>query len=168
MPLRFAFSCLGLAAALSGCYSRDCGPHQKLESEYNVCVCEKGRMLDPDTNQCVCESGTTLDPKTDRCEMDPEEDAGPASDGAVEDASSDGCPASGLGCVCTSDADCKGKDADYCVLANPAAPDDPRVCLYQGCDTGDFECPTGLKCCAFPFAPKGSACLGEEDPCPFD
>jgi hypothetical protein len=171
MPLRFAFICLGLVVALSGCFSRKCGPHQRLETKYDLCACQKGWTLDPATNQCVCEEGSTLDERSGKCKADPppdEPDAGELADGSAGEDSSTGCPASGLGCVCEDDADCKGYDADYCVIANPAMPDVPRICLFQGCDTGDFDCPKGMKCCAFIFAPKGTACLSEEDPCPFD
>ena len=74
----------------------------------------------------------------------------------------------GLGCPCTSDADCAGFAADYCVLPDPADPLMRRACLLQGCDMPEQGCPQTMQCCAFPFAPAGSICLPENVTCPLD
>jgi hypothetical protein len=158
--------------AWSGCYSRDCGPHQKLDSkaDHAVCVCEEGWTVDTKTNQCVCEEGSALDKKTGECEPVEVMDAGASPEDAGDEADSsvkpDGCGGTGLGCECKSDADCKGYDADYCVLDDPTVEGEFRVCIYDCKTPGSDECPEGSKCCQF-INLSGAICLPEEETCPF-
>ena len=145
---------------LVGCFERRCGPHQELTEGF--CQCEDGRKLD-DQQNCVKEAPAAP----------PKETSDASVDGMAPMAMAGGCDMStGLGCSCTGDADCAGFDADYCVIADPADPEQKRVCLFQGCDKPGKECPTGLQCCAFPFAPQKTVCLPEvvdnmDYKCPF-
>ncbi len=146
MTLRWLVPLLVFASLFGGCFEKKCGPRQKLKDGY-----------------CECVTGTKLDDKFDcvKIVVAPVVDAGMTEDtDGMTEMPSDGCDkTTGLGCVCMGDSDCAGKAADYCIIPNPEDPSGTRACLYQGCDKPGKECPTGLQCCAFPFAPAKTVCL---------
>lgn len=135
-----------------GCYDQECGNNQVLDDELELCVCVAGTSLQSD--------------RTCSAEVTDEGDSGAGDDdaGMESGAADDPCMADGQGCPCTSDDDCAGYEADYCIIADPANPDMPRACLLQGCQDG---CPDDLQCCDFPFAPGETVCLPADVECPF-
>ena len=64
-------------------------------------------------------------------------------------------PPTGNGNACTSDADCAGKDANYCELFVS------HTCLVNNCTASPDSCFTGSECCEFPGTPIPSLCLAE-------
>jgi len=164
MRLRRLIPLLALGALLHGCFERRCGPNQVLKGK--ACQCKEGTVLTEDLD-CVA-----MEPMPE-----PDGDKGGDSDASVSgDAamSGGGGPScsdefvDGLGCKCTSDQDCAGFKADYCVIPDPADAEMKRVCLLQGCDKPGEECPEGMQCCVFTgFAPEGTVCLPDTTKCPF-
>lgn len=148
---------LALGGLAGGCFDRKCGPNQERVKGY--CLCKAGFTANEDVD-CVKDKPKPADPG----------DSGAGSDAAAADpAPAGGCDdVTGLGCACSSDEDCAGKAADYCVIDNPNTPGEMRACLLQGCDIPGKECPSTMQCCSFFPAPKGTVCLPEDTKCPFD
>jgi hypothetical protein len=64
----------------------------------------------------------------------------------------------GFGDSCTSDTECKGKDANYCA-GIPFVKD--GFCTIQGCTDAAGSCPNTYKCCMLPDSKGGPICLDE-------
>jgi hypothetical protein len=69
----------------------------------------------------------------------PEDSEGPAGDGGE-----DTDPPPVLGGDCTSDADCKKDNADYCVLVPGNA---EGFCTLKNCSSSPDDCPADYTCC---------------------
>lgn len=163
MAFRLTILMLAISGFLSGCLEEKCGPNQKLVKGY--CLCEAGFTAN-DAFQCV--ENTPAPAPQDQGGGATASDAGHDAAMTTDPPPANGCDqATGLGCPCTKDADCAGKQADYCVIDDPNTPGETRACLLQGCDQPGKECPDVMQCCSFFLAPDGTICLPKDVACPF-
>ena len=172
----FSFWLIALPAVLTASCSLDdadaCDEHQVLVTrasgqEFRVCVCDEahGYVIDSVAGHgCkACAKGTVA--QNGMCTKVAETiDAGaPASDdAAMPDAamSKPDEPAmpSGLGEMCTGNADCASFDATFCDSVMT------HTCLVEKCATGENACPASWACCDFSALLAGlSICVPEEN-----
>jgi hypothetical protein len=119
--------------------------------------CGDDFSYDADAGACLPEGDTGSDVDTD---ADADADADGGADGGGD--TDTGLP-TGLMEPCTSQEECAGYDASYCMLLMT-----PNVCLLPGCATAPDDCPEGYTCCDIlatyePMGIPGSLCVPDED-----
>jgi hypothetical protein len=129
-------------------------PCGKKEEGWNykggACVCKEGWEY----KGTACVKKAAAKPVTK-----PAADASSTTDQEGGDGESGKAALTGLGNACATDADCAGKDADYCAV-NLLTKE--GICTIKCADSADI-CPDTYTCCNLPSSMGGPTCLDEKN-----
>jgi hypothetical protein len=129
--------------------------------------CGDDYAYDADAGACIPEGDTETETGADAdTDADTDADADAGADGGIDtdtDTGTDTGAPTGLMEPCTSQEECAGYDASYCMLLMT-----PNVCLLPDCTTAPDDCPDGYTCCDIkpdyePYGLPDSLCVPDDD-----